>query len=637
MAVTHVIKFMRVFSLIIAFFVCYPVLAAEVIHDYHARIHVQDNGGLHITETIEVTAEGNKIKRGIYRDLPLYRRTFMGGILPLHYQIVSVFRNGEKEAYHTEISDMKDILRLYIGKRNVFLDKERYAYEITYIVPNQVFFFDSYDELYWNAIGTGWDFPIEHGSAEIILPNNAQIWNYSVYTGKAFSRGNNFHTKNTENKLYVQTNTELRPYEGLTVAVAFDKGVIFAPDDMVGISFFWKQHPGLKFMLAGFLVLAFYYYMIWRMVGIDPKSRGLAPFYTPPKRISPAMASVIHTMGSADRNKCMTAAIVSLASKGYITINEKSSSHYIISNNTHSDHRNSELSEDERFLYSEFKEGITIKSSSENLVEISSQHRSMLSEFCHKKYFFKNTLWWLGGVGIALLFIVFFGIIYSPSEQFWIGLLFALVFGIVSGVAVIYGLKQVFTASSSTQKAGGIFLVLWGSMFSIGGFMGLYFLMHSISWLALGVIIAMIILVVNMRFIMKAPTKEGRDIMDQLNGLKYYMEAVEEKVLKVFDPPEMSRELYEKYLPYAVALGVESKWADKFALSVAGATVVAGAVSTVPSWYKGSFYGADGFCANSMINSFSNTLSAASTSNSSGSSGGGFSGGGGGGGGGGGW
>ena len=45
-----------------------------------------------------------------------------------------------------------------------------YTYTLHYRTTRQLGFFADHDELYWNAIGTGWDFPIERGSVEVRLP-----------------------------------------------------------------------------------------------------------------------------------------------------------------------------------------------------------------------------------------------------------------------------------------------------------------------------------------------------------------------------------------------------------------------------------------------------------------------------------
>ena len=51
--------------------VCYTqVSAREVIQNYHSDIVIESNSSINVTETITVNAEGNEIKRGIFRDFP---------------------------------------------------------------------------------------------------------------------------------------------------------------------------------------------------------------------------------------------------------------------------------------------------------------------------------------------------------------------------------------------------------------------------------------------------------------------------------------------------------------------------------------------------------------------------------------
>ena len=140
-------------------------------------------------------------------------------------------------------------------------------------------------------------------------------------------------------------------------------------------------------------------------------------------------------------------------------------------------------------------------------------------------------------------------------------------------------------------------------------------------------------------YLMQAPTVTGRQRMDEIEGLKMYMEVAEKDRLDMLNPPEQSPQLFEKLLPYAIALGVENKWSNKFK-SVLDEAVERGDYR--PSWYVG-IYGFHQFdrITNDLGSGFTSSISSASispqSSGSSGSFGGGFSGGGGGGGGGGGW
>ena len=140
---------------------------------------------------------------------------------------------------------------------------------------------------------------------------------------------------------------------------------------------------------------------------------------------------------------------------------------------------------------------------------------------------------------------------------------------------------------------------------------------------------------------MYAPTVEGRALMDRIAGFRQYLGITEEERLDTLHPPEKTPDLFERYLPYAIALDVENRWADKFATVLATAAV-AGTAAHTASWYSGdgNLWDDPGKFASSVGSSLNSTISSASSSPSSssgGSSGGGSSGGGGGGGGGSGW
>jgi uncharacterized membrane protein len=148
-----------------------------------------------------------------------------------------------------------------------------------------------------------------------------------------------------------------------------------------------------------------------------------------------------------------------------------------------------------------------------------------------------------------------------------------------------------------------------------------------------------IVLHIVFAYLLKAPSGRGRRLMDKLEGFKVYLEVAEKDDLALRHPPDLTPELFERYLPYAIALGVEQKWAEQFSDVFARLEATDhGAYS--PRWYKGKFSSNRmGNFASNVSSSFSSAVSSAATppGSSSGSSGGGSSGGGGGGGGGGGW
>jgi uncharacterized membrane protein YgcG len=146
-------------------------------------------------------------------------------------------------------------------------------------------------------------------------------------------------------------------------------------------------------------------------------------------------------------------------------------------------------------------------------------------------------------------------------------------------------------------------------------------------------------------YLLKAPTIAGRLMLDRAKGFKMFLGKVEGNRLNRTAPPQQTPEVFERYLPYALALDVEQHWAEQFSGVLGAAGWAPGSPPAyVPSFYSGSWWnGSSGTnFASSFSSSFTSAISSSSAApgSSSGSGGGGGGsgvGGGGGGGGGGGW
>lgn len=124
--------------------------------------------------------------------------------------------------------------------------------------------------------------------------------------------------------------------------------------------------------------------------------------------------------------------------------------------------------------------------------------------------------------------------------------------------------------------------------------------------------------------------------MDEIEGLKMYLNTAEQDRLDRMRSPALTPEVFESFLPYAYALGVENRWCERFARELP--EEVRQRSGYQPGWYSGQYHGmrALNHLGDSFSSSFSSAISSASSppGSSSGSGGGGSSGGGGGGGGG---
>ena len=148
-----------------------------------------------------------------------------------------------------------------------------------------------------------------------------------------------------------------------------------------------------------------------------------------------------------------------------------------------------------------------------------------------------------------------------------------------------------------------------------------------------------IFLVILFSILLRKPTKNGQIILDQVEGFKWFLSVAEKDRMNFHNPPQKTPELFERYLPYALALGVGHQWAEQF--SGMFAKLDQNEHTYYPSWYYGRSFNiltVSDF-GTSVGQTISRAVSSSSTppGSSSGFSGGGSSGGGGGGGGGGGW
>ena len=151
-----------------------------------------------------------------------------------------------------------------------------------------------------------------------------------------------------------------------------------------------------------------------------------------------------------------------------------------------------------------------------------------------------------------------------------------------------FTLKGLFQGKGIASRVGSVFMLLFLVPFVGGGVMApLGMLMGAGSprlYLLIGTAVLLGVMNLVFFYLLRAPTLPGRKLLDEIEGFRLYMTTAEEERLKVLHPPEKTPELFERYLPYALALDCENEWNAKFA-SVLAAAAMAGAAQ--PSWYSG--------------------------------------------------
>jgi uncharacterized membrane protein len=616
----------------------------EKIISYDSKIIVNKDGSMLVTEEIKVHAEGKNIKRGIYRDFPTDYKDNYGNNYRITFTIKEILKDGISESYHTE--RLNNGIRVYIGKASYFLNPGDYTYSIKYKTDRQLGYFDDYDELYWNVTGNGWDFEIDNASSTIILPKGIDQNNIKTlgFTGKLGSKELDFRAEiKSSSEVKFITTHKLNAREGLTIVVQWPKGFVYQPGFKDKLSYFLADNKSAIVLIVGAMLLLLFYIIAWVSVGKDPDKGIIFPLFEPPLNLSPASCRFISKMKFD--NKTFTAAIINLCVKGYTILREDNKDYSLVKN---LDVSNNLLSTDEQKLLSNLKFRIKnntalLELKQKNHVTIRGAIKTLkksLENLYEKQYFFTNKKYFITGIIISVIFILIAGTM--GSEE----LIFTLVWNTMWGVGVSFLIFTVFKTWRSVLagKAKGaailsaIFITLFAIPFVGGQIMGLYLLRESGSILLVVGIVIIIIINIVFHHLLKAPTRLGRKVMDGIEGFKMYLSAAEKDRLNSIKAPEKTPELFEKFLPYAIALDVENEWGKMFESVLEKAKAEGNEYA--PRWYSGMNWDSLGASkiASSIGSSLTSSISSSSTApgSSSGSSGG-SSGGGGGGGGGGGW
>jgi hypothetical protein len=538
------------------------------IADYKDTISITQDGKAFVSERINLVFEGEW--HGIHRTIPVEYPGPKGTNYTLFLDVTDVTDGaGNKLKYESKISNGYRDLKIYIPGA---VDAEK-TVQIDYAVRNSIRYFENYDEFYWNVTGNDWPVPIDHASSFVHFPDNAAgSLRAQAFTG---SYGSTSHEATAEVKgsnVLFETTRPLGMRGGLTIDVYIPKGILREPGALTRFLWFIGSNLAvfLPFVTLGVMGLLWYY------KGRDPDSgRSIAPMYEPPPDISPAEAGTLIDDRVDPRD--VTSTVVDLAVRGYLKIEEKVDEGLLFHHRDYILHR---LKEGDQAKGLRPHEQVML----ENIFSSGSETR--LSSL--KNHFYtaipiirQDVMASLRRKGMYLL---------DPDSANGYSVVAAIVILAPFALAQFTGYTNFFDSMPVLIVAGLISALIW--------------------WLFARQ--------------MSARTIKGARTRVAVLGFEEFMNRVEADRLKRMPP-----DTFEKYLPYAMALGIEHTWAEKFA----------GIVQNPPQWYVspggGAFFNPI-FFSNSM-RSMSNDMhqvfvsaprSSSSGSGWSGGGGGGFSGGG---------
>ncbi len=548
------------------------------IEDFHTDVTVLPDSSVDVTEKIEAHFLGGPW-HGLYRTIPVEYVGPGGFNYSLFLSVKSITdASGHKLKYESKRERHYLKLKIYVPDA----DNSTKTINIEYTVSDALRFFDDHDEFYWNVTGDEWDIPIQSASAHIVLPTKAEHIRANSFTGAYGSRAHNADVEIAGNGVDVRTLQPLRMREGLTIAVAFDKGAVHEPTAADKISLFLRSNWALFLPIIVFLGM----FYRWYTRGRDPRLRPIAAQYEPPDKLTPGEAGTLVDESVDMRD--ITASIVDLAVRGYIVIEE------------HVKDRMLGLMHDKDYSF-------IAKKGREEWSGLKAHEQALL-----------NGIFSAGTAGETVSMSALENHFYRNLPAIKSSL-----FG--SLVTHGYYARRPDSVRSSYIGMGVVAgaLIVWGGS-ALASSMG----MQPLSFIVAGIVSGLIIC--GFGWYMPVHTEQGTRALEGVLGFEDFLAHVEsDRFNRMIKTPEM----FEKFLPFAMALGVEKNWSKAFQ----------NILKEPPNWYRGS-YGPNFYPmafvsdlnymstrASSVMASAPRSSGGSGFSGGGGSSGGGFGGGGGGG------
>jgi uncharacterized membrane protein len=463
---------------------------------------------------------------------------------------------------------------------------ESKTWTLSYKVHGAIGFYEDFDEIYWNVF-TDYDVPVLSAEVYVTLPPG----DYSV--------------DSVQGSLYQETQQGLQtfeirddktayfyaeffdPQEDFTIAVGWPKGIVKISAYWIDLlKVYYVYALGVLLVLGGTILLL----IRWYVLEYRPfKSKTIIVEYEPPQGFTPAMTYIVsHESLSA---KTWPATIIHLAVHKYISIEEKEdlrwwkklmgqSKEYIL---TRLPKDASTLEEfEKRFLVALFISGdvLSLKELSKDIY----RKKVLMSEMKE----IEQEIYAEVSKDHAHLYTV------QVEKKNNIGIIMVIIF-VLGFITLI--LKD--NIQLGHTFFGIVLIIIFGLLFY------------------------------SQIFYNPRLSQEGNDMKRRILGFKHYLEVADKYRLQNLTP-----DIFEAYLPYAMIFGVEKKWSKSFETITVNP----------PEWYGHTIIGGSSIgisnnsfspslFSTSFVSSFSTAFASSGASGASGGGGGAGGGGGGGGGG----
>lgn len=486
------------------FFLPFFVLAQERIDNYDVTININSDSSLDISERIDYNFSQSQ-KHGIYRTIPIKYKARSGNYNLRISNISVVDENSVPYTFKKSISGGE--IKIKIGDEDKLVIGEK-IYIINYTIKRAINYFDSYDELYWNAIGTDWSVEIDGASAQVILPQKVdqeqlQAKCFFGSYGSTTLCETEIDNQGDKTVVYFKHPYRLPKGQGITIVLGIPKGVIIEPGFLQKALDTVRDNGILVLPILVFIIL----FRRWYKYGRDPRGRStIYAQYSAPDNLTPLEVGTI--IDERFDNRDLSAEIINLAIKGYLRIERIVKKKFIIKTEDYfltklKQGKNLKNKFDRKLMESLFKDKDNVKMSklrNEFYKDLNDIKKETYQAVVKKGYFPKNP---------------------NKVRNIYIGI----------GIGFVL--------------IGPLAAILWGVIGIVS------------------VVVSMIIIIV-FAFFMPRKTKKGVITKENVLGLKEYLSVAEKDRIKFHNAPKKNPKHFEKLLPFAMVLGVEKEWAKQF-------------------------------------------------------------------------
>ncbi len=572
--------------------VAHAETTGDKIHQYNSDIVVNKDGSINVVEKI-LYDFGDVPGHGIIRDLPVTYGSGADSVSVVFSDFSVTDESGNPYNFTQESDYYATSLKVGDSDKTVI---GQHWYYLKYRAHSVVGDFSDHDELYWNVTGNYWDANVESSVVTVTVPGGGvRGKSATCYSGEFGEANHDCTAEVVSDNSYKFTLTKPVYGGGFTIVAGFEKGVIDEPAflnvssdphyadvyvdgiffgnlvyDLVKLRITPGEHEVLfklsmynnysekvnvvagetktvravleknafwEFMsdifpwiLFGFGMLCVF--LLWFFKGRDPKGRGVVmPLYEAPDKLSPGEVGVIYDEVAHLHD--ISASIVNMAVKGYLKIEKvekdkkwyrfgDQSEYFFLLQKDATDAK--DLEDFEKKIFAGiFPKGCKSRVSMQSLGKrfypvLPKVKEALYKSMVDRKYFDTN-----------------------PDDRRWnyriVGF-FIIVITFISGIAL------------SILLDSGFYMLI----FVVGV---VFFVVASY---------------------MPKKTIVGVEIYEKVLGFQMFLKATETDILKKMFSPMEYKGVFEKYLPYAMVLGVEKEWAKQFE----------GLYKGMPDWYVGA-------------------------------------------------